>query len=184
MATALGPDLTEGGEVTDAVAGTVTWMDTSHAGDAAMRMFMPLITAMAIASLMPVSAFAQQQPSQAPKQSQQGPAKNKSGNAHHSAPAGKLNPARTGKPVQKRPATRSPQATPDRHSQAPGPGANDWRRQGGQLPPGRGQVVNDYSRYHLAPPPAGYHWVQDGNDFLLAAVATGLITSIMIGSQN
>ena len=38
----------------------------------------------------------------------------------------------------------------------------------------------DYRRYHLAPPPRGYEYVRVNNDVVLAAVATGVITSVLI----
>lgn len=40
---------------------------------------------------------------------------------------------------------------------------------------GRQTVIYDYGSYRLRPPPRGYHWVRDNNDFLLVAVATGII---------
>jgi Ni/Co efflux regulator RcnB len=59
------------------------------------------------------------------------------------------------------------------------PGYTAWRR-GGYLPQSyRGYVVNDYYRYGLRAPPRGYYWYQSGNDYLLAAVATGLIFDII-----
>lgn len=61
------------------------------------------------------------------------------------------------------------------------PGYNAWRR-GGYLPPyyrGGGYVVHDYGRYHLRPPPRGYYWYRTGNDYVLAAIATGLIFDII-----
>jgi len=36
-------------------------------------------------------------------------------------------------------------------------------------------VIRDYGYYRLRPPPRGYHWVRDNNDFLLVAIATGII---------
>ena len=40
-------------------------------------------------------------------------------------------------------------------------------------------VVNDYNRYNLRRPPRGYHWVRANNgDFLLAAIATGVILEL------
>lgn len=41
-------------------------------------------------------------------------------------------------------------------------------------------VVSDYRSYRLRPPPRGYHWVRDRgtDDFLLVAVATGIILDI------
>lgn len=43
---------------------------------------------------------------------------------------------------------------------------------------GRNVVVYDYGSYRLRPPPRGYHWVRENNDFLLVAVATGIILDI------
>lgn len=61
------------------------------------------------------------------------------------------------------------------------PGYVAWRR-GAVLPPHyRGYVIHDYHRYRLRPPPRGYAWHQVGNDYLLAAVATGIIFEIISG---
>lgn len=59
----------------------------------------------------------------------------------------------------------------------------DWRR-GGRLPSeyrGRNYVVDDYRMHHLNAPPRGYRWVGVGGDFVLAAVATGIIAQIIAG---
>jgi Ni/Co efflux regulator RcnB len=45
-------------------------------------------------------------------------------------------------------------------------------------------VINDYSRYGLRAPPRGYHYVRNGNDVVLAAVAGGLITAVIAGLFN
>jgi Ni/Co efflux regulator RcnB len=59
------------------------------------------------------------------------------------------------------------------------PGYTSWRR-GSVLPSYyRGYVVHDYYRYHLRPPPRGYAWYRAGDDYLLAAVASGLIFEII-----
>lgn len=59
------------------------------------------------------------------------------------------------------------------------PGYAAWRR-GAHLPPSyRGYVVNDYYRYHLRQPPRGYAWYRVGDDYLLAAIATGIIFDII-----
>jgi Ni/Co efflux regulator RcnB len=59
------------------------------------------------------------------------------------------------------------------------PGYVAWRR-GGVLPPSyRGYWVDDYYRYHLRPPPRGYRWYRVGDDYLLAAITTGLIFEII-----
>jgi Ni/Co efflux regulator RcnB len=61
----------------------------------------------------------------------------------------------------------------------------EWRR-GGRVPPeyrGRNYVVNDYRAYQLQAPPRGYQWVGVGGDYVLAAIATGLIAQIIVGNQ-
>ena len=56
-----------------------------------------------------------------------------------------------------------------------------WRR-GQMLPQSyRGEVVGDYSRYHLRRPPPGYYWYRSGDDYVLAAIATGLIFEVVTG---
>jgi Ni/Co efflux regulator RcnB len=58
-------------------------------------------------------------------------------------------------------------------------GFSDWRR-GGYLPPYyRGWSVDDYGRWGLRRPPYGYHWVRVGDDYLLVAIATGLIFDVV-----
>lgn len=39
-------------------------------------------------------------------------------------------------------------------------------------------VVRDYRHYRLRQPPRGYRWVQSNNDYLLVAIATGIILDI------
>lgn len=59
-------------------------------------------------------------------------------------------------------------------------GWRNWER--GTRMPGyynRGYVVNDWRAYGLHRPPAGYEWRRVGNDYILVAVATGLIAEIM-----
>ena len=41
-------------------------------------------------------------------------------------------------------------------------------------------VVRDYGHYRLRQPPRGYHWVRADNDFLLVAVATGIILDVAL----
>ncbi|CAA0097757.1 Uncharacterised protein [Starkeya nomas] len=53
-----------------------------------------------------------------------------------------------------------------------------WSR-GERLPSQyRRDVVRDYKRYRLAPPPRGHHWVRVNNDYLLISATTGLIASV------
>jgi Ni/Co efflux regulator RcnB len=44
--------------------------------------------------------------------------------------------------------------------------------------------VVDYRAHRLRSPPRGYHWVRDDRgDYLLAAIATGVIASVIIANQ-
>jgi Ni/Co efflux regulator RcnB len=59
---------------------------------------------------------------------------------------------------------------------------NEFRR-GGRLPPElreRHYVVSDWRRHRLSAPPRGYQWVQVGPDYVLAAVATGIIANLIL----
>ncbi len=40
--------------------------------------------------------------------------------------------------------------------------------------------VRDWRGHHLSEPPRGYHWVQVDGDFVLAAVATGVIADVLL----
>ena len=57
-----------------------------------------------------------------------------------------------------------------------------WRTGQRLAPNQRRYVVNDWQRRGLRTPPRGYRWVREDNnsgDYLLVAVATGLIASIL-----
>jgi len=47
----------------------------------------------------------------------------------------------------------------------------------------RTYVVDDWRGHQLRQPPRGYHWVQSGTDYLLVAVATGLIASAIVNGN-
>lgn len=56
---------------------------------------------------------------------------------------------------------------------------------GGQLPSeyrGSRYVVNDWRDSNLSAPPRGYQWVQANNDYVLAAIATGLIAQVLLNN--
>lgn len=62
-------------------------------------------------------------------------------------------------------------------------GYQAWSR-GQYIPRGYPVRVVQYRDYRLSPPPYGYHYVRDDRgDILLAAIATGLIASVIIGSS-
>lgn len=65
-----------------------------------------------------------------------------------------------------------------------GPVHHDWRK-GGHIARndwGRGQRV-DWHRHHLRQPPRGYEWREVDGNYVLAAVATGLIASIILANN-
>jgi Ni/Co efflux regulator RcnB len=41
-------------------------------------------------------------------------------------------------------------------------------------------VVDDWRGHGLRTPPRGYHWVQTGGDYVLVAIATGVILELML----
>ncbi|OOG64915.1 hypothetical protein B0E46_05860 [Rhodanobacter sp. B04] len=59
-----------------------------------------------------------------------------------------------------------------------------WYKRGGYVPVeyrDRRYVVDDWRVYHLRQPPYGYHYVRgDDGQFLLVAVATGVIADILL----
>jgi Ni/Co efflux regulator RcnB len=63
-------------------------------------------------------------------------------------------------------------------------GPRDWHR-GDRLPRDyrdRQYVVDDYRGYGLRQPPRGYYWVGVNGDYVLAAVATGVIAQIVLSN--
>ena len=59
-----------------------------------------------------------------------------------------------------------------------------WHR-GDRLPDSyrdRRYEVTDWRAHHLSAPPTGYHWVNVNGDFVLAAVATGVITDMLLNN--
>jgi hypothetical protein len=43
----------------------------------------------------------------------------------------------------------------------------------------RSYIVSDYRRYRLRSPPRGYHYVRSGDDVLLTAIASGIISAVL-----
>ena len=46
----------------------------------------------------------------------------------------------------------------------------------------RQYVVEDWRGHHLSAPPRGYHWVQNGGDYLLVAITTGVILQLLLSN--
>ena len=58
----------------------------------------------------------------------------------------------------------------------------NWRR-GDRVPPqyrSSQYVVDNWRDHHLKAPPRGYHWVQVGGDYVLVAIATGIILQLLL----
>ncbi len=99
--------------------------------------------------------------------------------AHQPAPPPPHQPAaRPGKGPQHPPG-------PPAHAQGHGPrgaGPDHNLYRGGKLPPHyrtKHYVVDDWRGHHLQRPGRGQQWVQVGSDYLLVAVATGLIAQVI-----
>lgn len=65
-----------------------------------------------------------------------------------------------------------------------GAGPDHAYYRGGRMPPQYRTyqyVVEDWRGHGLSSPPRGYHWVQTGSDYVLVAIATGLILELLLG---
>jgi Ni/Co efflux regulator RcnB len=83
---------------------------------------------------------------------------------------------------------RHPDRRPDHnrgyHDERGGGPSNSWHR-GDRIPVeyrSRQYVVDDWRGHRLSAPPRGYHWVQSGGDYILVAVATGVILQMLINN--
>ena len=66
-----------------------------------------------------------------------------------------------------------------------GAGPRHDMRRGGRLGNeyrGNQYVVNDWRGHHLSAPPRGQHWVQTGGDYVLVAIATGIIAQVLLNN--
>ena len=75
---------------------------------------------------------------------------------------------------------------PPPHAQNDGRGAGPDHNfyKGGHLPAQyrtKGYWVEDWRGHRLSAPPAGYHWVQTGGDYVLVQNTTGIIFQINLG---
>ena len=73
----------------------------------------------------------------------------------------------------------------DRRGEWRGAGPRHDIYRGGYLPPvyrSRTYIVDDWRGHRLSAPPRGYHWVQAGGDYVLAAIATGVILQILLNN--
>ena len=66
-----------------------------------------------------------------------------------------------------------------------GAGPNHNYYQGDRMPAEyrhRQYVVDDWRGHHLSAPPRGYQWVQTGGDYVLIAIATGIIAQLLLSN--
>ncbi|MEO5794715.1 MAG: RcnB family protein [Rhodoferax sp.] len=84
-----------------------------------------------------------------------------------------------------------PQRMQEQHRNGPGfaqergAGPDHNFRRGGRLPSqyrSNQYVVDHWRDHHLSAPPRGYHWVQTGGDYVLVAIATGIIAQVLLGN--
>lgn len=103
--------------------------------------------------------------------------------AHGPAHPGARGPAR---PAAHRPAPRPPERI-GRDMRAPGAIPHrDWHR-GDRLPSeyrGYNYAVDDWRSHGLSAPPRGYQWLGINGDYVLAAIATGVIASVLISGAR
>jgi len=73
----------------------------------------------------------------------------------------------------------------DRHPPHPYVQHTEWKK-GYHMKPedwNRGERV-DYRTYHLSAPPRGYEWREVDGNYVLAAIATGVIASTIIAASH
>lgn len=92
-----------------------------------------------------------------------------------------------GRPDDRRDDERRPparyQERNDGHWDERGAGPNRAYHRGDRLPPQYRTyqyVVEDWRGHGLRQPPRGYRWVQSGGDYILVAIATGLILELLL----
>jgi len=69
------------------------------------------------------------------------------------------------------------------HSKGRGVGPNHEYYRGDRLPADyrhRNYVVDDWRSHNLRAPPRGDQWIQSGGDYILVAVATGIIADLLL----
>ena len=74
-------------------------------------------------------------------------------------------------------------ANNDERREGQGAGPNHQFYRGDRLPAEyhhRQYVVDNWRAYNLSAPPRGYHWVQVGGDYVLVAIATGVILQLLL----
>lgn len=132
--------------------------------------------AIAAALMLGASAVAQAHPQGGPRH---GPPPHAHGPQHHHHHGWRPGPPhRAHVHPGYRPAPPPPHV---RHYRGAGPHRN-WVM-GSRIPPqyrAPRYVVHDWRGHRLHQPPRGHHWVQHGGDYMLVAIASGVITQLLI----
>lgn len=92
--------------------------------------------------------------------------------------------ARPGKPAPAPAAHAAPHQPAHGQAQRHGAGPDHQWVKGSRMPQqyrGPHYVVNNWKQHGLKQPGRGQQWVQNGNDYLLVAVASGVIAQIVFG---
>lgn len=77
------------------------------------------------------------------------------------------------------------QVRDDHRGEGRGAGPRHDLRKGQRVPAEyrtRQYVVDDWRGHRLSAPPRGQHWVQAGGDYVLVAIATGVIASVLLNN--
>ena len=76
-------------------------------------------------------------------------------------------------------------ANNNERNQERGAGPDHAYYRGGRMPMqyrSHQYVVEDWRSHNLSAPPRGYHWVQSGGDYVLVAIATGIILQLLLNN--
>lgn len=99
-------------------------------------------------------------------------------------------PPRAERPHQRQPVVRQPVVIHNHYRAVPVvrqvrvPVPYHRFHRGDRLPRDYGRpyyVVDHWQRHRLAPPPPHHHWVQVGADYLLVAIASGIVAQVVLG---
>lgn len=75
----------------------------------------------------------------------------------------------------------------DAHAHRRGAGPDHRWVKGYRVPPqyrSQQYVVHDWRSHRLSSPPRGYQWVQYGGDYMMVAIASGVITQLVINGMR
>lgn len=111
---------------------------------------------------------------------QQGPHANQ---GRYAPPQGRADPQRSYGHAGYPPGPYDTRGQMQRYERGAGP--QHQYHPGGRMPPqyrSHQYVVDDWRGHRLSAPPRGYHWVQTGGDYVLVAIATGIILQLILSN--